>query len=71
MPSSRESSQPRDQAPVFCTADWLYTAEPPGKPILFIVVCLSQSQSPDLSPPAFYLQVNMFIFYIRNSISVW
>ena len=37
MPSSRGSSQPRDQALIFCTADWFNTAEPPGKPILYIV----------------------------------
>ena len=34
MPSSRESSQPRDQTWVSCIAGRFFTPEPPGKPIL-------------------------------------
>ena len=34
MPSSRRSSQPRDQTRVSCLVGGFYTTEPLGKPIL-------------------------------------
>jgi len=34
VPSSRESSQPRDRTQVSCIADRLFTTEPPGKPYI-------------------------------------
>ena len=34
MPSSRVSSQPRDQTRVSCITGGFFTAEPPGKPII-------------------------------------
>ena len=37
MPSSRGSSWPRDRTWVSCTAGRFFTAEPPGKPILWIL----------------------------------
>ena len=36
MPSSRGSSQPRDQTRVFCIAGRFFTTEPSGKPISFL-----------------------------------
>ena len=43
MPSSRGSSQPRDQTCISydsCIAGGFFTAEPPGKPLLFIHFCI-------------------------------
>ena len=42
MSSSRESSWPRDQSQVSCTASRFFTAEPPGKPMSsgqLVVIC--------------------------------
>ena len=38
MPSSRGSSPPRAGTHVSCFAGWFFTAEPPRKPMLYIVV---------------------------------
>ena len=42
MPSSRVSSQPRDQTHIscdFCTVGGFFTTEPPGKPPVYMCVC--------------------------------
>ena len=52
IPFPRGSSGPRDQtwvSCVCCIAGRFFTAEPPGKPIWYIVVCISWSQLPNLS----------------------
>ena len=36
MPSSRGSSQPRDRTHTSCIAGGFFTAEPPGKPHIYI-----------------------------------
>ena len=55
VPSSRESSQPRDQTQVSHIADWLLPSEPPGKSggtmtqdeqKKFVLQCLSNTPSP-------------------------
>ena len=38
MPSSRGSSQPRDQTQVSCTGKWIFTTEPPGSPVAATVI---------------------------------
>ena len=47
MPSSRESSQPRDRTRdiscVFCIAGRFFTAEPPGKLLICMHVYVSHS----------------------------
>ena len=48
-------------------ADSLLT-KPSGKPILYIVVCICQPQSSNLSIPCLPLSNHKFIFYICTSI---
>ena len=48
---SRESSRPRDRTRGSCIGRWIFTTEPPGKPILCTVACIYQSQSPHVSLP--------------------
>ena len=55
MPSSRRSSQPRDQTQVSCTAGRLFATGPPGKTSHFHAMCLVMSDSlrPHRLPPGF------------------
>ena len=45
-------------------------SEPTGLPILYMVVCIFESQSPNFSLPAFPPGNHKLVFYICNSISV-
>ena len=46
-------------------------SELPGKPHLFyVVMCICQSQSPNLSFPLLLTSSHKFVFYICNSISI-
>ena len=49
-----------------------YTVGPCCLPILYIVVCICQSQSPNLSlpPPFFPFGNHQFVFYVCESLSV-
>ena len=45
-------------------------SEPTGLPILYMAVCICESQSPNFSLPAFPPGNHKFAFYICNSLSV-
>ena len=45
-------------------------SEPTGLPILYMAVCICESQSPNFSLPAFPPGNHKFVFYVCNSISV-
>ena len=55
MPSSRESSQPRDRTHVFCTSGGFFIAEPPGKPLF--ALCFIKSENFFFSLFIIYLYV--------------
>ena len=71
FPPPRDFLNPRikPESPVSpaLQADSLFT-KPSGKPILYIVVCICQPQSSNLSLPCLPLSNHKFIFYICNSI---